>query len=72
LLFGAWLTANSSLYGEYKLEGGIPRPYTTSHIIVDTKRRKATILLDEYIRFDYKPKRTVALGQLLKEINALC
>ena len=70
LLFGAWLTANSSLYGEYTLEGGTPIQNTTSHIIVDTKRRKATILLNEY--FGYTPNRTVAFGQLLKEINALC
>ena len=70
LLFGAWLTANSSLYGEYTLEGSIPKPNTTSHIIVDTKRRKATILLDEYFGSTFK--RIVAFGQLLKEINALC
>lgn len=74
LLFGAWLTANSSLYGEYTLEGGIPRQDTKSHIIVDTKRRKATILLteEEYFRGHYIAKRLVALGQVLKEINALC
>ena len=72
LLFGAWITANSSLYGEYVLEGGTPRQSATSHIIVDTKRRKATILLEEYFRNDYTPKRIVALGQVLKEINALC
>ena len=72
LLFGAWLKANSSLYGEYTLEGGTPRPRTTSHIIVDTKRRKATILLDEYFGGHHTPKRIVALGQVLKEINKLC
>jgi len=72
LLFGAWLTANSSLYGEYTLEGGTPRQGATSHIIVDTKRRKATILLDEYIGSSYTAKRVVALGQVLKEIDSLC
>jgi hypothetical protein len=72
LLFGAWLTANSSLYGEYTLEGGTPRQSTISHIIVDTKKRKATILLEEYFENDYTPKRIVTLGQVLKEINALC
>lgn len=72
LLFGAWLRANSSLYGEYILEGGIPKQDTTSHIIVDTKRRKATILLDEYFVGIVHPKRRVALAQVLKEINTLC
>jgi hypothetical protein len=72
LLFGAWLTANSSLYGEYTLEGGTPSQSVKSHIIVDTKRRKTTILLDEYFGSDWMPKRVVSLGQVLKEINALC
>ena len=72
LLFGAWLTANSSLYGVYAVEGGIPRPYIKNHIIVDTKRRKATILLAEYFRGRNTPQRFVALGQVLKEINTLC
>jgi len=72
LLFGAWLTENSSLYGEYRLEGGKPEQYITRHIIVDTKRRKATILLDEYFVGRTPPKRSVTLGQVLKEINTLC
>lgn len=72
LLFGAWLTANSSIYGGYTLEGGMPRIYVTRHIIVDTKRRKTTILLDECFEGDYTPKRVVALSQVLKEINASC
>jgi len=72
LLFGAWLTANSSLYGEYTLDGGTPTQSTTSHIIVDAKRRKATILLYEYFGVHYKDCRLVSLGQILKEINSLC
>ena len=72
LLFGAWLTANSSLYGEYTLEGGTPRQAATNHIIVDTKRRKATILVDEYFGDFCTFKRVVALSQVLKEINSLC
>lgn len=73
LLFGAWLRANSSLYGEYTLEGEALKLDATSHIIVDTKRRKTTILLDEYfVGHNSPPNRRVALGQVLKEINKLC
>jgi len=72
LLFGAWLTANSSLYGKYTLVSGIPSQSVKSHIIVDTKRRKATILLDEYFGEWYTSKRIVSFGQVLKEINMLC
>jgi hypothetical protein len=72
LLFGAWLRANSSLYGEYTLEGRILLPYVKNHIIVDTERRKTTILLDEYFGVRYTPKRIVALSQVLKEINSSC
>ena len=72
LLFGAWLTANSSLYGKYILASGIPSQSAKSHIIVDTKRRKATILVDEYFGDWYTSRRTVPLGQVLKEINMLC
>ena len=73
-LFGVWLRANSPLYGEYTLEGGIPDKYTKNHIIVDTKRRKTTILLSEDVYFGghYIANRLVALGQVLKEINTLC
>ena len=72
LLFGVWLTANSSLYGRYTLAGEIQSQSLKNHIIVDTKRRKATILLDEYSENRYISRRTVPLGQLLKEINTLC
>jgi hypothetical protein len=73
-LFRFWLTANSSLYGEYTLAGGIPEQYTKKHIIVDTKRRKTTILLyeEEYFEGFCIGRRLVELGQVLKEINALC
>ena len=76
LLFGVWLTANSSLYGKHTLAAEIQsqsiKNRIKNHIIVDTKRRKATILVDEYSENRYVSRRTVPLGQVLKEINTLC